>query len=218
MVHFKTLILIALSICSMQVMAFTDTQKIKATNSAVNVEVDSNYANTIHAPAGAEDEFGFSPEGSAIQLVLKFIDATENIPGNNSLEIMAYLFTNRDVVSAIQRARTRGIEVDMIVDWKENFQQDKSGASHRALERLLKSGVNVRMTKDYPIFHDKVMLSNGRHVLNGSFNFTAQAATKNSENVSVRWNNTRAYTIYKQHFMSRYQAGTSVTLLNLNTL
>ena len=154
---------------------------------------------TAHAPAGAEDEFGFSPEGSAKTLVLKFVASS-----TKTLDIMAYAFTSQDITTAVVEAARRGVRVRLVADYAENITEDSSGAAQRALSRLAKAGCEVRLTRAYPIHHDKIMIVDGRHLLNGSFNFTAAAQSRNSENVSVRWNNAKAATIFQGHFESRF--------------
>lgn len=158
---------------------------------------------TAKAPATAEEEFGFSPEGSARALVLKFIAST-----TKTLDIMSYSFTSVEITDEIISAIGRGVKVRLIADQKSNLSEDRIGASHKALTRLVKAGAEVRTIKKYAIHHDKVMISDGKHLENGSFNFSAAAHTSNSENVSVRWNNPKAAAIYTEHFLSRWNQGT----------
>jgi len=54
---------------------------------------------------------------------------------------------------------------------------------------LTKAGIEVRTVNVHPNHHDKVLIADGRHVQTGSFNYIKIAATKNSENVLVIWNN-----------------------------
>jgi phosphatidylserine/phosphatidylglycerophosphate/cardiolipin synthase-like enzyme len=178
-----------------------------ASNSTLAAKVietlfDETRAITAKAPASAQEEFGFSPEGSARSLVLKFVNST-----TQTLDIMAYGFTSQDITEAIVAARRRGVTVRLIVDEKANISDDRMGASQKALTRLVKAGAQVRTIHKYPIHHDKVMIADGLHLENGSFNFTAAAQAHNSENVSVRWNNPKAAAIFTQHFLSRWNQG-----------
>jgi phosphatidylserine/phosphatidylglycerophosphate/cardiolipin synthase-like enzyme len=154
------------------------------------------------APSPVGDEFGFSPEGSAKALVLKVVDAS-----TRSLDIMAYGFTSQEVTTAVIEAARRGVAVRVVVDYKANVSDDRSGAAQRALTRLVKAGVQVRTVNAYAIHHDKVMIADGKHVQGGSFNYSAAAASKNSENVFVRWSNPQAGAAYGQHFTSRWVQG-----------
>ncbi len=148
------------------------------------------------------DEYGFSPEGSAKALVLKVVDAS-----TRSLDVMAYGFTSQEVTTAVIDAARRGVAVRVVVDYKANVGEDRSGAAGRALTRLVKAGVQVRTVNAYAIHHDKVMIADGKHLQTGSFNYSAAAASKNSENVMVRWSNPQAAKAYGAHFMSRWSKG-----------
>ncbi len=158
---------------------------------------------TTKAPATTEEEFGFSPEGSARALILKFITST-----TKTLDIMSYSFTSIEITDAIIVAIKRGVKVRLVADHRSNLSEDRIGASHKALTRLVQAGAQVRSIKKYAIHHDKVMISDGKHLESGSFNFSAAAHTSNSENVSVRWNNPKAAAIYTEHFLSRWNQGT----------
>lgn len=57
--------------------------------------VSITYATTI--------ETGFSPEGTALQLVLKTIETAQQ-----EIRLMGYSFTSPEVVSALVRAKRRG--------------------------------------------------------------------------------------------------------------
>jgi phosphatidylserine/phosphatidylglycerophosphate/cardiolipin synthase-like enzyme len=159
---------------------------------------------TAHAfaPSPVGDEYGFSPEGSAKALVLKVVESS-----TRSLDVMAYGFTSQEVTTAVIDAARRGVAVRVVVDYKANVGEDRSGAAGRALTRLVKAGVQVRTVNAYAIHHDKVMIADGKHVQTGSFNYSAAAASKNSENVMVRWSNPQAAKAYGAHFTSRWSKG-----------
>lgn len=58
---------------------------------------------------------GFSPEGSASALVLDTINSAES-----SIRMMAYSFTDPDVMHALAKAKKRGVDVRIVVDDKGN--------------------------------------------------------------------------------------------------
>ncbi len=189
------------------VLVISTSTPASANNATVATKViealfDETRAITAKAPAGAQEEFGFSPEGSARALVLKFVNSS-----TKTLDVMAYNFTSQDITGAIVAALRRGVVVRMIVDEKANITEDRTGASQRALTTLVKAGAQVRSIHKYSIHHDKVMIADGLHLENGSFNFSAAAQAHNSENVSVRWNNPKAVAIFTQHFLSRWNQG-----------
>ncbi|EEL8815816.1 phospholipase D family protein, partial [Salmonella enterica] len=69
--------------------------------------VSTTYAATI--------ETGFSPEGTALQLVLKTIETAQQ-----EIRLMGYSFTSPEVVSALVSAKRRGVDVKVVLDRKAN--------------------------------------------------------------------------------------------------
>ncbi len=121
-------------------------------------------------------ESGFSPDGSAINLVLK---ATHS--AKTSIRLAAYAFTNPDVVRALIDAKRRGVDVAVVVDAKENL--SGNGAGIRAISALVDAGIPVRTVSAFSIMHSKYQILDGTAVQTGSFNFTKAAAERNAENV-----------------------------------
>ncbi|HAN7476691.1 TPA: phospholipase D family protein, partial [Escherichia coli] len=71
------------------------------------VPVPNTYAATVEA--------GFSPEGTALQLVLKTIETAQQ-----EIRLMGYSFTSPEVARALVRAKRRGVDVGVVLDWKAN--------------------------------------------------------------------------------------------------
>lgn len=134
------------------------------------------------ASVGAHISSAFSPAGGALALVLQAIDQA-----HSSIQMAAYQFTSSDVARALVQAKKRGVQVQVLVDWKSNFDEDARYARH-ALGILRNAGIAVRSIDVYPIFHDKYMVIDRRTVQTGSFNYTYSAAHRNAENVLVAWN------------------------------
>lgn len=143
---------------------------------------------------------GFSPEGSALQLVLNTIDTAQE-----SIRLMGYSFTSPEVTRALIQAKRRGVDVKVVLDWKANSTKGSSGVA--AMNLLVNAGIPVRTVSQFKIMHDKVVISDRRHVETGSFNFSRAAASSNSENVLV----IRDYPVlaesYLQHWQSRWEMG-----------
>lgn len=156
---------------------------------------------TDKAPATAQIESGFSPEGSAERLILKVINASQK-----SLRLAAYSFTSPTVTRALMDARRRGVDVRVVVDDKGN--KSKSGVA--ALNLLVGAGIPVRSIDDYAIHHDKYLIADGVHVQTGSFNYSQAAANANSENVIVIWHNADVAASYQRHWASRFEKGKEV--------
>jgi phosphatidylserine/phosphatidylglycerophosphate/cardiolipin synthase-like enzyme len=156
-------------------------------------------ARTIEVPASGTLEVGFSPNEGSEQLVVKLIDSARS-----ELLVLCYSFTSRPVVEALIRARHRGVVVRVVADEKENITEDRKGYARAALGALVNAGADVRVISVYAISHDKTIVADSKSLEVGSFNYSAAAAHKNSENVLVNWDNQALALVYKKHFERNY--------------
>lgn len=85
--------------------------------------VPNTYAATVEA--------GFSPEGTALQLVLKTIETAQQ-----EIRLMGYSFTSPAVVGALVRAKHRGVDVGLVLDWEANVGKNNN-ASKSAMNLLV---------------------------------------------------------------------------------
>lgn len=141
-------------------------------------------------------EVGFSPEGSARQLVLDTIDNA-----HSNIHMMAYEFQAKDIVNALENAAHRGVSVQVVVDNKENMH------NKRALENIAdakSAGVQLRVDSNYHIQHDKVIIADNDTVATGSFNYSKSAEHANSENVIVIHHMSDVTNKYQRHFNDRW--------------
>ena len=149
--------------------------------------------------AACSPEVGFSPEGSAAQLVQRAIESA-----HQSIRLAGYVFTSPDVVRSLIAAKRRGVDVRVIVDDKGN----NGKASVAALNLLAGAGIHTRTISAYPIHHDKYMVIDGAAVETGSFNYTASAARRNSENALLISACPDLARQYLAHWDSRWAQGT----------
>ncbi len=112
----------------------------------------------------------FEPEEDCIGLMAEEIDQARD-----EVLIMAFLFSNRRIVRAVNRASDRGVRVRMVVT------QSREGAG-RVLA-VQRKGAEV-LTRDGLTQHSKYLIIDRRRVITGSQNFTASSET-NSENTLV---------------------------------
>jgi len=119
-------------------------------------------------------EAAFSPDGGALQLVIRTIDSA-----HTSLRMAAYSFTSRPVADALVRAGKRSVDVRVVAD-KSNRNECYSEVGF-----LLSQGVPVRLDYRYAIMHDKFIVGDGATAEEGSFNYTSSADRRNAENVLV---------------------------------
>lgn len=156
------------------------------------------------APAGScVPEVGFSPEGSGAALVLKTIASAKR-----TIRVSAYAFTSRDVARALVQAKARGVDVAVAVDARESLPGSSGAASAAALSTLVRAGIPVRTIGSFAMHHDKTITVDTETVQTGSFNFSAAAARKNSEDVLVLWNCPAIAQAYTAHWQSRWAHGT----------
>lgn len=141
---------------------------------------------------------GFSPEGTAQQLVLSVIDEAQR-----DIRLMGYAFSSPEVARALIAAQRRGVGVWVVVDAKAN----QNGAGRAALNLLANAGVNVRTVNSYKILHDKVIVVDGVTTETGSFNFSRAAHHANSENVVVLRDMPEVAKQYLAHWQSRWAQG-----------
>ena len=168
----------------------------------------SSYADggTTQLAAVGTLEVGFSPDEGSERLVVKLIDSAQH-----ELLVLCYSFTSRPVVEAIVRARHRGVVVRLVADEKENVTDDRRGSARAALGALVNAGAEVRTISVYAISHDKTMVADRNSLELGSFNYSAAAAHKNSENVLVNWNNPALAALFAKHFERNYRQGKPYT-------
>lgn len=143
-------------------------------------------------------QVGFSPEGSARQLVLDTIDGARQ-----SIQMLAYAFQSKDIAQALMRAHDRGVEVRVVVDKKRNA----VNASLAVMDTVSRHGIALRTNDHFHLHHDKAIIVDGHTVETGSFNFAPSAETRNSENVVVIKGMPEVAQQYLAHWQSRWDLG-----------
>ncbi|EGA3603563.1 phospholipase D family protein [Salmonella enterica] len=150
------------------------------------------------AVAAPSIQVGFSPEGTAQQVVLNTINQSKK-----SIRMMAYSFTSPVIVKALINARKRGVDVRVVLDEKGN----RGKASVAAMNLLVNAGIPVRTVNKFKILHDKIIVSDESSVETGSYNFSKSANSANSENAILITEVPELAKEYLQHWQSRWQIG-----------
>jgi phosphatidylserine/phosphatidylglycerophosphate/cardiolipin synthase-like enzyme len=131
------------------------------------------------AGAAARVEAYFTPGDDVARVIAERIAASRH-----TVQVQAYLFTNRRIAASLAQAARRGVEVELVGDAK---QHEAGGLP--VLKSLDRAGVRVWLTADYAAFHNKVVIvdaaTTGAVVITGSYNFTQAAQESNAENVVV---------------------------------
>ena len=154
----------------------------------------SNSASFQHHRSG-NVEVAFSPNRGAEDLIIKVLRSA-----SREIDVMAYSFTSVPITNALIAAQKRGVKVRLIADEKHNLDDGSSRKARAALSALSNAGVQVYVTSQFAIHHDKAIMVDGLHLQTGSFNYSASANSRNSENVLVMWNSPEVVASYQAHF------------------
>lgn len=130
----------------------------------------TRYISSTHATVTT----GFSPGGTALELILKFV-------GNAhiSADMAAYEISSRPVAQALSAAVSRGVMVRLVAD------EIQSSKYQSLVKEMACAGVQVRINSMYSLMNNKFIVVDGRAVETGSFNYTSSAEKRNAENALV---------------------------------
>ncbi|MGA9856070.1 MAG: phospholipase D family protein [Gammaproteobacteria bacterium] len=127
--------------------------------------------------SGAQATVDFSPGGDGEALILQAIAAAQY-----TILVQAYSFTDRRIITALGKARTRGVEVRVILD-KSNTQPYEG---HTPVASVISAErIPVWIDSSVHIAHNKVIVIDGKALITGSYNFTYSADYDNAENLLV---------------------------------
>jgi phosphatidylserine/phosphatidylglycerophosphate/cardiolipin synthase-like enzyme len=129
---------------------------------------------SFELPAHATYEVIFSPSMQAELAIIRFIQDAQT-----SVHVAAYAFTSRPIAQALLDAGARGLDVRVVVDKGQAY------GRYSAAPFLANQAVSVRVDGEYQLQHQKVVIVDGISVETGSYNFTASARDRNSENVII---------------------------------
>jgi phosphatidylserine/phosphatidylglycerophosphate/cardiolipin synthase-like enzyme len=109
--------------------------------------------------------------------------------------VLAYSFSSKPIAEALIAAKTRGVQVDIILD-RSNEQE-----SYSDLPLFLEQGLAPLIDAQHAIAHNKVMIIDQRTLLTGSFNYTHQAEGENAENLLVVKGHPELICSYRENFL-----------------
>jgi hypothetical protein len=115
----------------------------------------------------------FSPGGGVRSRIIAEIDQAQS-----TIDIAIYSFTADAIREALIAAKSRGIAIRIIAD---SSQADEAGAEIATLEN---AGFQVKRTSGLSggIMHNKYMIIDGKLLVTGSYNWSANAEDRNYEN------------------------------------
>jgi phosphatidylserine/phosphatidylglycerophosphate/cardiolipin synthase-like enzyme len=134
-------------------------------------------------------EVFFSPKGGCTERIVHEINGA-----HHEVLVQAYSFSSKPIAEALVAAKTRGVQVTVLLD-KSNENEQYSD-----LPLFVEQGLAPLIDAHHAIAHNKVMVIDRKTVLTGSFNFTHQAEAENAENLLVIKGNTTLAKSYRDHF------------------
>lgn len=132
----------------------------------------------------------FSPDGGGEKIIVEAIYQAQQ-----RILVQAYGFTDKAILTALARAKERGVDVRVILD-KSNDRSNSNESRYSGATYMRNAGVPVWIDYKPAIAHNKVMIIDGNEVITGSFNFTSSAQHRNAENVLVLNNVPQLAAIY----------------------
>lgn len=108
---------------------------------------------------------------------LQIIDVINK--AKDSVFVQAYSFTDRDIAQALVEAAKRGVKVRLLLD-KSNRSDKRS-----AKDIVIQNSLPLRFDSPLGIAHNKVMILDRSIILSGSYNFSAAAYKRNTENLLI---------------------------------
>lgn len=116
----------------------------------------------------------FTPNKQCQSQILQEIEQAKT-----SIFVQAYSFTDKHIARALVSAAGRGVTVKVLLD-KSNRNDGRSAKSI-----LLQSQLPLRFDAPSGIAHNKIMIIDAAKVISGSYNFSAAAYTRNTENLLI---------------------------------
>lgn len=114
----------------------------------------------------------FSPKGGCTEAIAREINSAKK-----TIDVMMYSFTSRPITQAIERAKERGVAIRILLDKGQEKQKYAKG------RYFANKGIAVKYDTGSGLMHNKVGIIDGKTLITGSFNWTAQAEKYNAENL-----------------------------------
>lgn len=133
----------------------------------------------------------FAPENDTISPLLEEIKGA-----SSSIHFMAFSFTHDKLGKAMRDQFKSGIPVNGVFDTN----QKNSNRGYSEYESMKEAGLAVRLDKEQGALHHKVIIIDEETVITGSYNFSKNAETRNSENLLIIKGNIEIAQAYLNEF------------------
>lgn len=176
-------------LCMLPLMAFSATSSL----GPVPDRTSFNLTNTTV-------EIAFSPRGDIRAMILGAVTTAKH-----EILMQAYSFTDDQIAIELVNAMKRGVVVKIIVD------KTQPNAVGGEAVWIKKQGVPVYLDNLVAIAHNKIMVIDDSSVITGSYNFTASAQNRNSEN--CLWiHSPEVARLYKLNWSNRLSVSIPLTI------
>lgn len=115
-----------------------------------------------------------------------------------SIYVQAYSFTDQDIAQTLVNASKRGVKVQVLLD-KSNRNDNRS-----AKDTIIQHGIPFRFDAPSGIAHNKVIILDEVITVSGSYNFSAAAYKRNTENLLII-NNKNLAQKYVKNWHARWE-------------
>jgi cardiolipin hydrolase len=124
----------------------------------------------FYAIASAEIKF----TNACQKEVIKLINNSEK-----NIKIAVYSINDLEIIESLLNAKERGVEIEILSDRLQAF---GNGSRVKLLHQL---GFNIKIHSVDRIMHHKFAIFDEKFAIEGSFNWTRSASTKNAEDCNV---------------------------------
>jgi len=143
--------------------------------------------------AGVQVENIFEAEGNALARIVQLIKEAKS-----SVDVMAFVFTDDAIASAIMARHRDGVSVRVVVETRN---LDAAGSDVAAFRQ---AGIDLLLDGNPYMMHHKVIIIDHAVVVTGSYNFSSNAANYNDENVLIL-HSTEIAGQYREEFERVYE-------------
>ena len=130
-------------------------------------------------PATGTVEVLFAPWDDAEGAIVRALGEARQ-----TIHVQAFLLTSRSIAKALQDARVRGVDVEVLADRDMVTKGENS-----LVPRLAAEGIPVWLETRYANAHNKILLIDAAGeqgtVITGSYNFSWSAQARNAENLLI---------------------------------
>jgi phospholipase D len=156
------------------------------------------YADTLiptgvpHGPSTGQVAACFRPndEDGCVQYIVAAINSAKT-----QIRVQAYDFTSVQIINALVKAKSRGVDVEVILDKINDPAHHQRTNSETDLSRVKRSrytggtftfnaGIPTFIDRRPRIAHNKIIIIDQELVIGGSYNYSASAERSNAENIT----------------------------------